>query len=101
MPPQMSQRSGVLYWIERKVNDTASLLQEAKGRWQKATAEQLLHLNGHGQDFRVGIFETKLTPTSVNLRLISVPVFAKPFLQIPAANFRWSEVGTWALRSVS
>lgn len=100
MPPQMSQSSGVLYWIERKVNDTASLLQEAKGS-QKATAEQLLHLNGHGQDFRVGTFETKLTPTSVNLRLISAPVFAKPCLQIPAANFRWSEVGTWAPRSVS
>lgn len=33
--------------------------QEGEGRPWKATAEQLLHVNGHGQDFTVVIFKTE------------------------------------------
>lgn len=33
--------------------------QEAEGRSWKATAEQLLHVNGHDQDFTVVIFKTE------------------------------------------
>lgn len=66
--------------------------QEAKGRSWKATAEQLLHVNGHGQDFTVvkSFFKTEGARPSSEAK---VDFNA----QTPFANPRWFEVGVLAL----
>lgn len=50
--------------LEREQSDRRGTLlpsfQEVEGRSWKATTEQLLHVNGHAQDFRVGIFKKRM-----------------------------------------